>query len=62
MIFWGFCVETWKGKFGCGNETQFLQRSDWGKEGDCLDALKVKDMDRSDWRGAKEKESFKDSP
>ena len=39
--FFGVFVEL-KGKsnFGCGDETQFLQRSTWGKVGDHLDAFK----------------------
>lgn len=36
----GFCWRKWKGNLGCGDETQFLQRSFWGKIGNCLDALK----------------------
>ena len=29
-----------KANLGLGIEAQFLQRSEWGKEGDCLDAFK----------------------
>jgi len=35
----GFVLETGKGKFGSGDEAQFLQSSDWGKEGNHFDAL-----------------------
>ena len=35
-----FCRIQGKGSFGCGDEAQFLQKSTWGKVGDCLDAFK----------------------
>ena len=40
LVFWGFCVGNRERQIGLGDETQFLQSCDWGKEGNSFDALK----------------------
>ena len=39
-FFKGFVEKMGKANFGLRDEAQFLQRSDWGKEGNYFDALK----------------------
>ena len=40
MSFWEFFVGNRERKIGLGDEAQFLQSSDWGKEDNCFGALK----------------------
>ena len=61
MGFQGFVENNGKGRFGLGDEAQFLQRSDWSKEGNCLDALKqVRWVDQigEELRRARESQGF----
>ena len=39
LSFLGFLLKNGKDKFGLGDEAQFLQSSDWGKEENHFDAL-----------------------
>ena len=57
-----FCWIQGKGNFGCGDEAQFLQRSTWGKIGDCFDAFKENEWLDLTGEKLRKQETFKDSP
>ena len=61
MIFYDFVEIKGKAILECGDEAQLLQRSTWGKIGDCIDALKqVRWVDQTgeELRSAMESQGF----